>query len=108
MRYRDANTIVYDSHGTGPLTEITDKLQDNEMAYMIFRLPLDNPSGTDNVRTGPGAEIQVNKVRDVFVAWTGPKVGLIEKGKKKSHLGTMQALLSVRSWILYFSFSFVS
>jgi hypothetical protein len=33
-------------------------------------------------------------VRDVFIAWTGPKVGLMEKGKKKSHLGALQALLS--------------
>lgn len=88
MSYTGPNTVSYTAHGTGPLSEVTALLKDDQMQYFIVRVPLED---TD---TPPGAEIHVNKIRDASVAWTGPKVGLIEKGKKKSHLGAVQALLT--------------
>jgi len=90
MGYRDPNTIVYEAHGTGPLSEITSRLQDDKVQYFIIRIPLDDHAS----HVAAGAEIQVSKTRDVMVSWTGPKVGMIEKGKKKSHLGAMTALLT--------------
>lgn len=87
MSYTGPNTVSYTAHGTGPLSEVVALLKDDQMQYFIVRVPLED---TD---TPPGAEIHVNKIRDASVAWTGPKVGLIEKGKKKSHLGAVQALL---------------
>jgi len=87
LSYTGPNTVSYTSHGTGPLSEVTNQLKDDQMQYFIIRVPLED---TD---TPPGAEISVAKVRDASVAWTGPKVGLIEKGKKKSHIGALQALL---------------
>ena len=87
LSYTGPNTVSYTAHGTGQLSEVVSLLKDDQMQYFIVRVPLDD---TD---TPPGAEIRVNKYRDASVAWTGPKVGLIEKGKKKSHIGALQALL---------------
>lgn len=88
LSYTAPNVVSYTAHGTGPLSEVTSQLKDDQMQYFIIRVPIDD---TD---TPPGAEITVNKVRDASVAWTGPRVGLMEKAKKKSHIGALQALLT--------------
>jgi len=90
MNYKDPNTVVLAAHGAGPLSEVIPQLRDDQMQYLLIRLPLDDQAQ----HVAQGSEITVNKIRDVFVAWTGPKVGLIEKGKKKSHIGALQKLLS--------------
>jgi len=88
LSYTGPNTVSYTAHGTGPLAEVSNLLRDDQMQYFIVRVPVEESD------TPPGAEIHVSKVRDASVAWTGPRVGLIEKGKKKSHIGALQALLT--------------
>lgn len=36
-----------------------------------------------------------SKLRDILVAWVGPKVGAMEKGRKKPHLATVQEVMKV-------------
>jgi len=91
MGYSDPTTVRLEAHGVGSLAEFIDRLEDNKIQYFLLRLPLGNDPSTD---VQAGAEIKVSKNRDVFCAWTGPGVGIIEKGKKKSHLGSIEALLS--------------
>jgi len=91
MGYSDPTTVRLEAHGVGSLSEFIDRLEDNKIQYFLLRLPLGNDPSTDVVA---GAEIKVSKNRDVFCCWTGPGVGIIEKGKKKSHLGSIEALLS--------------
>jgi hypothetical protein len=88
MTYSNPTTVVYNSHGTGPLSEVVSKLKDTEIAYIMIRFPLHDAAS----HVSPGAEIQVSKIRDAFIAWYGPKVGIIERGKKKSHVGALQGL----------------
>lgn len=83
MTYSNADTVVYQAHGSGAVSEAVALLDDSKMQYALFRIPVDSKSG----------EIEVKKVRDIFVAWTGPKVGVIEKGRKKIHIGKMAAFL---------------
>lgn len=96
MTYSNPTTVSYNSHGTGPLSEVVSKLKDTEIAYIMIRFPLGDAAS----HVSPGAEIQVSKTRDAFIAWYGPKVGIIERGKKKSHLGALQALCVVRPSLL--------
>ena len=35
--------------------------------------------------------------RDVFISWLGPGLSIIKRGKKTSHLGTVQTVLKVSS-----------
>jgi len=83
MHYTGPDTVSYQAHGNGSVSEAVALLEDNKVQYCLFRIPVDTQTG----------EINVQKVRDVFVAWTGPKVGVIEKGKKKVHIGRMGAFL---------------
>lgn len=53
---------------------------DNEMQYAVIRIPYKK----DNTDT----------VRDVLIAWSGPSVGIMEKSKKKVHIGEVKELLT--------------
>jgi len=97
LSYRDPQTIVLEANGTGPLSEVTNLLKEDQVQYFLIRVPL----GDTREHVSAGAEINVSKVRDYCVAWTGPKVGMIEKGKKKADLGAVQALLSPSHAQLY-------
>jgi hypothetical protein len=33
--------------------------------------------------------------RDIFIGWIGPKVGIVQKGRKKAHVGEVKELLKV-------------
>lgn len=90
MSYKDSNTVVLEANGTGGLSEVASRLKDDQCAYFLIRIPLE----TSETAVGAGAEIQLSKIRDCFVAWTGPKVGKIERGKKSAHHGQLQDLLS--------------
>jgi hypothetical protein len=80
---KDPNTVVYRASGTGPISEAVALLADDKVQYCLVRLPIDKVAG----------EINVNAKRDIFIVWCGPKVGVIEKGKKKIHTGAMAAFL---------------
>lgn len=56
-------------------------LSDSEVQYMLIRL--------QERAQGRG----MNKVRDVFIAWTGPNVSTMAKGQKRSHVKEIQEIL---------------
>ena len=76
LNYVGLTTIHFTAGGSDSVEELRPHLQDEEIQYALVRLPL--PDGS---------------TRDVFVQFTGPGVGIIEKGKKTAHLGDVQALL---------------
>jgi len=65
--------------GTGQAEEMAGLLKDNEVQYALVRIP-------DHKDEHP-------TIRDVFVAWTGPGVKILERGKKSTHTGEIQAVL---------------
>lgn len=76
LNYVGFTTVHFTAGGSDSVEELRPHLQDEEIQYALVRLPL--PDGS---------------TRDVFVQFTGPGVGIIEKGKKTAHLGDVQALL---------------
>lgn len=50
------------------------------MNYAIIRIP-DKKDKTDTVR-------------DILIAWAGPNVGIMERSKKKVHIGEVKELLT--------------
>eukprot|EP01121_Diplochlamys_sp_Union-15-3_P006149 TRINITY_DN1665_c0_g1_i1.p1 TRINITY_DN1665_c0_g1~~TRINITY_DN1665_c0_g1_i1.p1 ORF type:complete len:141 (+),score=20.31 TRINITY_DN1665_c0_g1_i1:90-512(+) len=75
----EGNTIKLTNKGAGKPEEIASLLRDDQVQYMLVRIP-------DQKDEHP-------TIRDVFIAWTGPKVKIIERGKKKTHVGEVEALL---------------
>lgn len=50
------------------------------MQYAVIRIP-DKKDKTDTVR-------------DVMISWSGPSVGIMERSKKKVHIGEVKELLT--------------
>jgi len=84
LGYQGKDTIILEGSGAGPVSEVVAKLQDDKVQYFLVRFPMGEQAG----------EVQANTTRDVMVVWVGPKVGVIEKAKKKTHLGGVTLLLS--------------
>jgi hypothetical protein len=80
--YESDSSLVLQGKGTGGPEEVRDHLQDDKVQYFIVRVfyPKDNAETT----------------RDVFVAWTGPKVARVAAAKKATHAGVVQSVLKVR------------
>jgi hypothetical protein len=80
--YENDSSLVLQGKGTGGPEEVRDHLQDDKVQYFIVRVfyPKDNAETT----------------RDVFVAWTGPKVARVAAAKKATHAGVVQSVLKVR------------
>ena len=55
----------------GDVEDLKLQLEDDEIQYGLVRL----------------GGIQGTGTRDVFICWIGPRVGIIEKGKKSALLG---------------------
>ncbi|KAF2075350.1 hypothetical protein CYY_003326 [Polysphondylium violaceum] len=79
--YIDPNSIVFKASGEG-VEDMVEKLKDFEIAYMLVRCQYnENDTGfQSDART-----------KDVFITWIGPRVPILEKGKKTSHLGGVKA-----------------
>eukprot|EP01133_Synstelium_polycarpum_P010634 gene10634-12374_t len=88
VSYKDANTFQYVCSGTGGSKSLVQHLKDNEVLYILMRQVYSE--------SDPGFKEGIigNKAntKDIFIAWTGPSVGIIEKGKKKSHVADAKAL----------------
>lgn len=63
----------------GGVDELKPHLEDDQIQYGLVRLGGIEEKGS--LKT---------TVRDVFIAWVGPGVDIIEKGKKASSLGDVQ------------------
>jgi len=77
--YTGPATLSFQKAGTGSVNELIIELKEDVVQYALMRVPVDV---TD-----------VNKTRDIFILWTGPNVKILEKGKKKSHLGDVKKIL---------------
>ena len=73
-------TTVHFVRGGEDVEDLRPALEDDQIQYALVRLPVPGKTGRDGIR-------------DVFVTFIGPGVGIIEKGKKTAHLGDVQALL---------------
>eukprot|EP01103_Thecamoeba_quadrilineata_P019864 TRINITY_DN8252_c0_g1_i1.p1 TRINITY_DN8252_c0_g1~~TRINITY_DN8252_c0_g1_i1.p1 ORF type:complete len:519 (+),score=105.47 TRINITY_DN8252_c0_g1_i1:39-1595(+) len=82
--YTGNNTLALQDQGKN-IAELVDQLKDNEIQYGLIMLQIT----TTNQSTG----IKENSTRAVFVNWVGPNVTILQKGKKKTHIGALQKLM---------------
>eukprot|EP01087_Luapelamoeba_hula_P007546 TRINITY_DN1845_c4_g1_i1.p1 TRINITY_DN1845_c4_g1~~TRINITY_DN1845_c4_g1_i1.p1 ORF type:complete len:500 (-),score=59.51 TRINITY_DN1845_c4_g1_i1:33-1532(-) len=68
------------------IEDLARKLKDNEAQYMLVRVPVEPV--THGVNKG------LPTCRDIFIAWLGPGLGMVSKGKKASHVGELKELLA--------------
>ena len=88
MGYENDNTLEIQGHGSGGVDELLDSLANNQVQYSLLRLSY---VSQDNIQ----------KVRDVFIYWTGPNVSVVQRGKKKTHVGAVQQILKVCFFFFY-------
>ncbi|XP_049849933.1 uncharacterized protein LOC126320475 [Schistocerca gregaria] len=74
------NIVLQTQMEDGTVENLVSKLDDSQVQYALIRIP-DKKDLTDTVR-------------DVMVAWAGPKVKAVEKSKKKTHTGYMKEVLA--------------
>eukprot|EP01120_Amphizonella_sp_Union-15-10_P006131 TRINITY_DN1926_c0_g1_i1.p1 TRINITY_DN1926_c0_g1~~TRINITY_DN1926_c0_g1_i1.p1 ORF type:complete len:150 (-),score=34.55 TRINITY_DN1926_c0_g1_i1:94-543(-) len=68
---QNPNKIVLEAHGTGGASEFRPLLKDNQIQYLLVRIP-DEKDGNPTIR-------------DIAIYWTGPAVKALERGRKKFH-----------------------
>jgi hypothetical protein len=78
VSYTGPNNISFTASGTKSLEEFGEQLKDDQVQYAMLRLS--TPTST-------------TKVRDIFISWFGPGVKLMDKSKKRSHLGDVKRIL---------------
>eukprot|EP01120_Amphizonella_sp_Union-15-10_P005878 TRINITY_DN1805_c0_g1_i1.p1 TRINITY_DN1805_c0_g1~~TRINITY_DN1805_c0_g1_i1.p1 ORF type:complete len:142 (-),score=36.49 TRINITY_DN1805_c0_g1_i1:51-476(-) len=79
--YEDrSNHIVLQGSGFGKPEEVQPLLREDEFQYVMVRIP-------DQKDDHP-------TVRDILIGWQGPKVKIVERGKKNTHFGTVKAVMS--------------
>eukprot|EP00026_Physarum_polycephalum_P007131 Phypoly_transcript_07186.p2 GENE.Phypoly_transcript_07186~~Phypoly_transcript_07186.p2 ORF type:complete len:147 (+),score=30.40 Phypoly_transcript_07186:1165-1605(+) len=82
LNYHNANTLHFAGSGSGGPETLESKLVDDQVQYGLVRISGIQEKGT--LKT---------TVRDVFFAYIGPNVSIIEKGKKTANLGDAQGFL---------------
>jgi len=105
---KDTELQYIESNPGGSVAELVSKLADDQIQYILLRVPVtlateaesmmqkgtgNNASSSSNNNNNAvvGGE---NKTRDIFIAWTGPKVAIVQRGKKKAHIGEVMRILS--------------
>lgn len=81
LNYVGPSTLHFAAKGEGGVEEIHPHLEEYQIQYALVRLGGIQEKGT------------LKTVRDVFITWIGPGVGLIEKGKKRAFEGDVQSYL---------------
>jgi hypothetical protein len=79
LNYVGSDTIHFASGGENP-GYISAQLVDDQIQYALVRLAVPGQTGRASMR-------------DVFVQWIGPGVGIIEKGRKYGHVEDAKELL---------------
>jgi len=66
------------------MSQLIQLVAPDQVQYMLIRIPVtvDDTSAT-----------VISTTRDVMVAWTGPKVNIIERGRKQTHFGAVSQVL---------------
>jgi Cofilin/tropomyosin-type actin-binding protein len=82
LNYVGPSTVHFAAGAEGDVEELSPYLEDNQIQYALVRLGGIQEKG--NLKT---------TIRDVFITWIGPNVGIIEKGKKTAFLGDAKAYL---------------
>ncbi|MBN3895726.1 MAG: hypothetical protein HWQ41_10775 [Nostoc sp. NOS(2021)] len=82
LNYVGPSTVHFTAGGEGDVEELSPHLEDDQIQYALVRLGNIQQKGT--LKT---------TIRDVFITYIGPGVGIIEKGKKTAFLGDAQAYL---------------
>jgi len=59
----------------------------NKVQFALLRLP----AAADTPQTSKTS-------RDIFIGWVGPKVGIVQKGRKNAHVGEVKELLKVTNY----------
>jgi len=77
--YMSDNTLSIMGNGNGGTEELMDSLANDEVQYSLLRIPV--------VQDG------IEQYRDVFIYWTGPNVSVVQRGRKKTHVGAVQQIL---------------
>jgi len=81
MGYANPDTIVYEAHGFDTLATLTQLLRDDAEQFFLIRLPY-NKSGSKTTAS-----------RDIFVAWSGPAVTVVERGRRRLHTDYVVSIL---------------
>jgi hypothetical protein len=79
LNYVGPSTVHFSAGGEDGIEDLSQQLEDDQIQYGLIRISLE-----ENGRT---------TIRDVFITWIGPNVGIIEKGKKTAFLGDAQSYL---------------
>jgi hypothetical protein len=82
LNYINANTVHFAAGGEGGAEDVVTHLADDQIQYILIREGGIQERGSSKTT-----------YRDVFIAWIGPNVGIIEKGKKSNYLGDAESLL---------------
>ncbi len=103
LNYVGPSTVHFAAGGEGGVEEFVPHLEDDQIQYFLYinltesAIAFDQYNRYALVRIGNIQEKGTLKttIRDVFITWIGPGVGIIEKGKKTAFLGDAQAFLTV-------------
>merc|ERR1712110_56516 len=79
--YKDNQTIDLVGKGTGGVSEMVRVLNPDEAFYCLVRIQ-------DNIK-----ETLHHTTRDIFISFFGPNMSILQRGKKKSDLATVQRVL---------------
>eukprot|EP00012_Vannella_robusta_P008579 CAMPEP_0206208062 /NCGR_PEP_ID=MMETSP0166-20121206/15986_1 /ASSEMBLY_ACC=CAM_ASM_000260 /TAXON_ID=95228 /ORGANISM="Vannella robusta, Strain DIVA3 518/3/11/1/6" /LENGTH=143 /DNA_ID=CAMNT_0053628989 /DNA_START=8 /DNA_END=439 /DNA_ORIENTATION=+ len=79
--YQDDKTLVLQGKGNGGVSELVQNIKEDEAQFCLVRID-DNTKGSLKETT-----------RDIFIAWYGPGLSIIKRGKKTSDLGTVQKVM---------------
>eukprot|EP01120_Amphizonella_sp_Union-15-10_P015580 TRINITY_DN804_c0_g1_i1.p1 TRINITY_DN804_c0_g1~~TRINITY_DN804_c0_g1_i1.p1 ORF type:complete len:142 (+),score=30.31 TRINITY_DN804_c0_g1_i1:66-491(+) len=74
-----SNHIVLQATGFGKPEEVKPLLREDEFQYVKVRIP-------DQKDEHP-------TVRDILIAWQGPKVKIVDRGQRKTHFGTVVPIM---------------
>eukprot|EP01100_Stratorugosa_tubuloviscum_P012928 TRINITY_DN628_c1_g1_i3.p1 TRINITY_DN628_c1_g1~~TRINITY_DN628_c1_g1_i3.p1 ORF type:complete len:142 (+),score=79.34 TRINITY_DN628_c1_g1_i3:58-483(+) len=80
LGYVNDNTIALQGSGEAGVDELATHLREDQVQYMLVRLS--EQKGT------------TMSSRDIFIAWTGPRVSKIQAARKASNVGAVQGVLS--------------
>ncbi|KAL6076864.1 Rho GTPase-activating protein 17 [Balamuthia mandrillaris] len=82
------SVLTFQGSGKGGVDELVQNLHEDQVQFALLRIAVWKESGAS------GGEGEISKTtRDIFIGWIGPRVGIVQKGKKKSHMGEVKDLL---------------
>jgi len=77
--YITQNKLSIQATGYKSVDELAEHLKDEQIQYALLRIGIDFDR-----------DQKVTKTRDILIVWYGPKVKMLEKGQKTSHLGDIK------------------